>query len=79
MNGVDGAKYVKAVTFLYEPNWFTSFVVMNQEYKKLWLGTLKDQWSTFYLEVLIAIGRLFWTDFVIYSNSNCKICFMSAN
>lgn len=37
---VDGAKYVKAVTFLYEPKWFTSLFVMNEEHRKYWLGTL---------------------------------------
>lgn len=39
---VDGATYVKAVTFLYELKWYTSFVVMKEEQRKYWLQTLQD-------------------------------------
>lgn len=40
---VDGASYIKVVTFLYEPKWLIAFVVANEKERKYWLWTLKDQ------------------------------------
>lgn len=39
---VDRATYVEAVIFLYEPKWFTVFVMMNDEHRKYWRQTLQD-------------------------------------